>query len=153
MGKSLIYKLKRKNLSSLQKFFAAELAALIKEELRRGEGYIVTYAPRAEKSVREYGFDQAELLAVGVAKALDLPMEDVFERKRGANVQQKTLGRDEREENARGAFCICDGAELAGKTVVLIDDVTTTGSTAARLCELALAAGAVRIIFASVAKA
>lgn len=152
MAKSLIYKLKRKNITSLQKFFAEELAALIKEELRRGEEYTVTYAPRAEKSVREYGFDQAEMLALGAAKVLDLPLDDIFERERGANVQQKTLGRYEREDNARGAFRLCECAEVAGKTLIIIDDVTTTGSTAARLCALALDAGAKRIIFISVAK-
>jgi ComF family protein len=152
MAKSLIYKLKRKNLASLQRFLAEELSALIKEEICRGESCVITYAPRAEKSVHEYGFDQAQLLALGVAKATGLPMEDIFERERGANTQQKTLGAKEREENAKGAFRIYEDADIAGKALVIIDDVTTTGSTAARLCELALGAGAARIIFASVAK-
>jgi ComF family protein len=152
MAKALIYKLKRKNLASLQNFFAAELAGLIKGELRRGESYAVTFAPRAKKSVREYGFDQAELLARGVAKALELPLCEVFGRETGANTQQKTLDAKGREENAREAFFIYSESELAGKAVVIIDDVTTTGSTAGRLCALALEAGASRIIFVSVAK-
>ncbi len=152
MAKSLIYKLKRKNLSSLQVFLGSELASLIRQELRRGEKYIITYAPRAQKSVREYGFDQAELLARGASKSFHFPVESVFERERGANTEQKTLGREEREENAKGAFRICNGAEVAGKTLIIIDDVTTTGSTAARLCELALGAGAAGIVFISAAK-
>lgn len=152
MAKSLIYKLKRKNLSSLQEFFAAELALLIRQELRRGEKYILTYAPRSKKSVREYGFDQAELLALGASKSFRFPMETVFERERGADTEQKTLGADEREKNAKEAFRIRKDADVEGKTLIIIDDVTTTGSTAARLCELALDAGAAGIVFISVAK-
>ena len=152
MAKSIIYKLKRKNLSSLQEFLGGEIAELIRQELRRGEKYIITYAPRAKKSVREYGFDQALLLAEAAAKILNFPVEDVFERERGADTQQKTLGREEREQNARSAFRLCGGAEIEGKTLIIIDDVTTTGSTAARLCELALEAGAAGILFISAAK-
>jgi ComF family protein len=152
MAKSLIYKLKRKNLSSLQEFFAHELALLIRQELRRGEKYIITYAPRSKKSVREYGFDQAELLAKGASKSFRFPIEDVFERESGANTEQKKLGAAERAENAKSAFRLCEGAEIEGKTLIIIDDVTTTGSTAARLCELALSAGAAGIVFISVAK-
>ena len=83
MAKGLIYKLKRKNLSSLQKFFARECASLIKEEMRRGEEYVVTYAPRAKKSVREYGFDQAEILAREASKLLSLSHRMLFEREKG----------------------------------------------------------------------
>jgi len=151
-ARGLVYKLKRKNLSGLQKFFGAELAGLIKEEMRRGEQYIVAYAPRAKKGVSEYGFDQAEILAREAAKILALPQERLFERERGANVQQKTLGAKEREENAREAYLLCEEVCLEGKTVFIIDDVTTTGSTAKRLCELALSAGACRTVLVTVAK-
>ncbi len=152
MAKNLIYKLKRKNLPSLQKFFARELAAIIKDEIRSDREYIVTFAPRSKKSVREYGFDQAELLARETAKILSLPWGAIFEREKKANTQQKTLNAKEREENVKDAFHIYKENEPKEKTVILIDDVTTTGSTAARLCELALGAGAAEILFISVAK-
>ena len=152
MARGLIYKLKRKNLSGLQRFLAAEIAALIKEEMRRGEEYLVTYAPRARKSVREYGFDQAEILAREAAKALGSPFFRVFERERGADVQQKTLGAKEREQNAESAFYVCDGAGVEGKTLIIIDDVTTTGSTAKRLCDIALEKKSAGIIFVTAAK-
>ena len=152
MAKVLIYKLKRKNLSSLQNFFGTELALLIRQELRRGEEYIITYAPRAIRSVREYGFDQAELLAKAASKSFGFPMEEVFERECGADREQKKLGKEARAENAKSAFLLCKDAEVEGKTLIIIDDVTTTGSTAARLCELALGAGAESIVFISVAK-
>ncbi|MBQ9745285.1 MAG: ComF family protein [Clostridia bacterium] len=151
-ARSLVYKLKRKNLSALQKFFAAECASLIREEMRRGEEYIVTYVPRAKKSVREYGFDQAQILAREAAKALGLPAAELFLRERGADVQQKTLGAKEREQNAACAYTLCEDADAAGKTVVILDDVTTTGSTAKSLCRLAYEAGAKRVLLVTVAK-
>ena len=151
-AKGLIYKLKRRNLTSLQKFFARELSGLIKEEMKGGEEYILTYAPRAKKAVMEYGFDQAEILACEASKLLSLPLEEIFLRERRANVQQKTLDAKKREENANSAFSLFEEVEVAGKTVVIIDDVTTTGSTAQRLCTLALGAGAAKILFVSAAK-
>ena len=152
-AKAIIYKLKRKNVSSLQKFFARELALLIEEEMHTGEDCIISYAPRAEKAVREYGFDQAEILAREAAKKLSLTAADIFVRERSANVQQKTLGAKEREENANASFSLMENVQLNGKTIFLIDDVCTTGSTVARLSELALGAGAERIAVITVAKA
>lgn len=153
MAKTLIYKIKRKNISSLRKFFASECAALIKSEQKQGEEYFVSYAPRAKSAVLEYGFDQAELLAHEIAKALKLDMEDIFIREDGEDTQQKTLGATEREKNAKRAFSLCEGADIEGKTLILLDDVTTTGSTAKRLCELVLSAGAKNVLFISIAKA
>lgn len=151
-AKRLIYKLKQKNHSSLQNFFARELAMIIKEELRDGEEYIVTYAPRSKKAVLEYGFDQAELLARRVSEILGLPMEKIFLRESSENTQQKTLDAKARGENASRAFSLCSEAAIIGKALILIDDVTTTGSTAKRLCELALDAGAKKIVFMCAAK-
>ena len=152
MSKNIIYKLKRKNLPSLQKFFAQELAGIIKDEIKSDSEYIVTFAPRSKKSVREYGFDQAEILSKECAKILSLPWDSAFERDRKANTQQKTLNAKEREENVKEAFSIYSETELKGKTLILIDDVTTTGSTAASLCELALCEGTAEILFLSIAK-
>ena len=81
-----------------------------------------------------------------------MPFCRIFERERGADVQQKTLGAKEREQNAESAFYVCGGESAEGKTLIIIDDVTTTGSTAKRLCDLALEEKSAGIIFVSVAK-
>jgi len=55
---------------------------------------------------------------------------------------QTRLSREERARNMRGAFIVCDGIELHGERVVLVDDVLTTGATASACAEALAAHGA-----------
>lgn len=151
LSRTIIYKLKRKNVASLQKFLAHELVLLSREELKgRGEA-VVSYPPRAKSAVREYGFDHAKILAEGVACELGLPLAEAFERGESEK-QQKTLSAKEREENVKNAYFAAENADLTGKTLVIIDDVVTSGSTAARLCTLVHEKGCARIVLISAAK-
>ena len=56
------------------------------------------------------------------------------------------------EENVKNAYFAAENADLTGKTLVIIDDVVTSGSTAARLCTLAHEKGCARIVLISAAK-
>ncbi len=151
LSRAVIYKLKRKNSADLQKFLARECALLVLEEARSGEDTVISYPPRAQNAAREYGFDQAKILASEIAKITGLPLAEIF--RRGENGKaQKTLTAKEREENAGKAYLLAEGADLYGKTLVIVDDVVTSGSTAARLASLAADGGARRIVVVSVAK-
>ncbi len=151
LSHSIIYRLKRRNAADLQNFLAHECTALVREEVRRGEDTVITYPPRAESAVREYGFDQARILAYEIAKSVQLPLAEVFLRGESEKMQ-KTLTAKEREENAKHAYFLAEGADLHGKTVVIVDDVVTSGSTTARLATLVKVCGARRVIIISVAK-
>ena len=151
LSRTLIYKLKRKNLTRLQKFLASECASLIREEVRCGESIALTYPPRSESGMRKYGFDQARILAREVARITGADLEEVFCRGE-SEAEQKTLSAKEREENANEAYLLLEGADLTGKCAVIIDDVVTSGSTVARLASLAKTAGAERVMIISVAK-
>jgi ComF family protein len=99
------------------------------------------------------GYDQTWLLAVhGCAFAgLGRPVS-ALRRVRGAPAQS-TLGAEERAANLRGAFALRVRTELAGKTIVLVDDVVTTGATMTAAAAPLLAAGAARVIGVAVARA
>jgi len=93
---------------------------------------------------RERGYNQAELIAREIAAATGLPLLDAVERARAAAPSWK-LGRVERRSELAGAFAPRAGAAglVAGKRVLLIDDVAATGTTLEE-CAVALrAAGAV----------
>jgi ComF family protein len=81
---------------------------------------------------RERGYDQAELLARSLAGRLRLPLRaDLLVRQR-PTAPQTALAARERRANVAGAFSLrspAAGQELAGKRLLLLDDVTTTGST------------------------
>lgn len=149
LSRALIYKLKRKNIDALQRFLSHELAVLVRCEIRSGDDIAVSYPPRATSSVREYGFDHAKILAENVAKDLGLPLTEAFARGESEK-QQKTLSVAEREKNAENAY-VAGEADIRGKTLVIVDDVVTSGSTAARLCRIARDGGCVRVILISAA--
>lgn len=88
----------------------------------------VTYVPLGKKRRRERGFNQAELLAREVAKALCIPCENMLV-KTGRNRAQHTLSRRERILNVKGVYSADKRAAIAGKNILLIDDVLTTGAT------------------------
>ena len=98
--------------------------------------------PLHKKRRRLRGFDQAELLAKHIAETMDIPFIAGAERTRNTRTQTK-LTKSQRKENMDGAFA--PKATLSGR-VLLIDDVLTTGATAAACAQTLYQAGA-RCVF------
>ena len=86
-----------------------------------------------------------------LAREGGLPHDALLRRKKNTR-QQKQLTAAERERNAAKSFEIDQGACVAGKTVVLVDDICTTGSSLAGCTTLLLEAGAKRVFCAVIAK-
>ena len=145
----MIFALKRKNLSALQHFLSLELSKCL--SVYDLSDYTVTFAPRKPKSVREYGFDQAEILAKGVAENLNLPYEAIFAHAHFSKLQ-KELNAKERAENARQSYRLKKEISPETRGLLIIDDVMTTGSTLSVLVSLAKSAGYEKIAVACVAK-
>lgn len=96
------------------------------------------------------GTSAADEIARGVAAGLGLPCRRLLRRTR-ATPMQNTLPAGERRGNVRGAFRV--RGRLAGRRVLLVDDVTTTGATLAACGEAAVSAGAAAVYAAAVARA
>ena len=97
------------------------------------------------------GYNHARLLAGAVAGELGIPTGDELIRVRHTP-PQTSLSRTARMENLHGAFAVTNEANIDGATVVLVDDVTTTGATANEAARTLLRAGASRAILAVIAK-
>ena len=149
LSKQIVFGLKRKNLTVLQNFLSAELTKRLSAyDL---SDYTVTYAPRKPKSVREYGFDQAEILAKNIAKACDLPFETIFRHARFSKLQ-KELNAKERAENAEKSYTLRTDTVRETEGLLIVDDVMTTGSTLSALVSLAKTAGYDKVAVVCVAK-
>lgn len=97
------------------------------------------------------GFNQSELLARAIARRSGIPAVNALRRVR-ATETQAGLSNTRRRANVRAVFRPQRGAGLQGKRVLLIDDVMTTGSTAAA-CALTLKrAGAKKVVLLTVAR-
>lgn len=99
---------------------------------------------------RERGYNQSDAIAEGIALAL--PGSTVLHGldRRRHTASQTTFDAAGRRENVRAAFTY-RGASLRGRSVLVCDDVCTTGSTLNTCAEALLAAGAVRVAAAAVA--
>ncbi|HET7181870.1 MAG TPA: hypothetical protein VFI15_06515, partial [Candidatus Limnocylindrales bacterium] len=111
--------------------------------------------PASPDRVRERGYDQAALLAGEAARRLRLPMLPVLERTR-ATTAQFDLDRAARASNLGGAFRVSpqrgSSTPVAGRWLVLVDDVVTTGATLAACASTLLDAGALAVSAIAVAR-
>lgn len=98
--------------------------------------------PMARGRRRERGFNQAEVLAKGVAKHLGIPMETSLLEKIGETSQQSKVARVDRHANIESHYRIRDPHKLYGKNVLLFDDMITTGRTMGVLAEMIRKSGA-----------
>jgi len=97
------------------------------------------------------GFNQSEILARIVAKQRGIAMIDGVKRIR-ATATQAGLSHRTRRKNVAGAFRVSRKTKLAGKRILLIDDVMTTGSTAAACASAMKDAGAASVTLLTVAR-
>ena len=111
----------------------------------------VISVPLSKKRLQERGFDQAALIAKKVAKELKLPYVSKLLIKKKDTPKQSTLGRAERMRNVKHAFAVASGCDVRGKTLLLIDDIYTTGATADAASAVLNKAGAAMVLIATVA--
>jgi predicted amidophosphoribosyltransferase len=103
--------------------------------------------------LRKRGYSQSRLLAQAVAKELGLPLERLLRKRTHRPAQSGLRDAAARRANVSGAFAPCRGAEIEGKTVLLIDDVITSGATLSECSRVLLTAGAERVLCATLCKA
>jgi ComF family protein len=99
------------------------------------------------------GYNQADAVAGELATALGLPVRPSWLVRTRPAVQHGQPSASAREGNVRGAFRAGRRASFAGATVLVVDDVMTTGSTVAEAARVIRAAGAGRVAVAALARA
>jgi ComF family protein len=136
---------------------AAALAGLMRKALSNASEYLkadmIVAVPLHPARKRERGYNQAHLLAVHLSKALDKPApENIVKRARHTKTQTK-LNKQERRENVRGIFEVKRPEMVQGMTLILVDDVLTTGATIGSCARTLLDAGAAKVLALTAAAA
>ncbi|MDO5319260.1 MAG: ComF family protein [bacterium] len=113
---------------------------------------VVVPVPLHPKRERERGYNQSALLAVALAKRLKRRFDHrALIRPRDTEHQARLSG-DDRKNNLRDAFAVAEPQWIRGRTILLVDDVMTTGSTLSHCARPLLKAGASRVWCATVAR-
>lgn len=94
--------------------------------------------PLHTKKLQQRGFNQAQIICDNLHKQLNIPMLTELILRNKETIPQEGLSIHKRESNLRAAFAYKKSAaqNLAGKNIVIIDDVVTTGATINSLCKL-----------------
>lgn len=125
-------------------FYVEQLLGRFGEKLGQLAFDAVIPVPIHRSRRRERTFNQAELLAEGIAEGLGLPMiSDLLVRSR-RTTPQKELDPQKRRRNLSGAFKICERSpawKRYWRRVLLVDDIYTTGSTASACAQVLKQAG------------
>lgn len=105
------------------------LAQSADNQLKEIKDLVVMPVPLHPKRLRERGFNQSSLLAGHVAHSFHADLDFLSLRRTRYTSPQTRLGKKERRKNVKGAFNMTNPDVVKGKTILLVDDVATTGST------------------------
>lgn len=110
------------------------------------ENLLIMPVPLHQARLRQRGFNQSLVLARHVAGRLGAELDFLSLRRTRKTLPQTGLGKKERTRNVKGAFALEYPSKAGGRSVLLVDDVSTTGNTLSQ-CALALKRGKAREVF------
>ena len=134
-------------------YLGEELAELLAEWLQAWTTDLDLVVPVPLHWSRRWirGYNQAERIARPLAAALDLPCVAALRRERWTR-PQTSLTREERRHSQRQSFCLASSADIRDASVLLVDDVMTTGATLRAAAAVLRRGGAARVIAAVAAR-
>ena len=113
----------------------------------------LTWVPVSRLREFRRGYDQVELLAKAVGRELGISPVPLLKKVRHTRPQSGLHGAEKRRANVLGAYRVIAPAGVAGKRILLLDDILTTGSTAGECARVLLTAGAKEVHCAVIAAA
>ena len=140
-----------------QPYVPREVETLLRDVVKReplSRSTRVIPVPLHPKRLKTRGFNQASIIGQTVSKALKLPLDEVS-LVRVSTTEKYRAGMDTkgRRDTVAGAFRVAHPRLIAGESILLVDDVFTTGATISACAETLLAAGAENVFVLTVARA
>lgn len=145
-----IYRFKYAGRQEYADFFGEQIAEYLGEFIRgqRPDAFVPIPLHRRRKTRR--GYNQAQLLAEAAGREMGIPVYSELLVRERDTVPQKKLNPQERQNNLKKAFNISEN-DVKLKTIIVIDDIYTTGSTIDEAARALKTAGAERVFFVALA--
>lgn len=135
---SLVYAIKRGEREDLFDFLAELLSGAVKSHGIPLDNAVITNVPRRKSAILRFGVDHARLLSERTSKLLGIRYLDLL--KSGAKTAQKSLKGVDRIANTD--FTVTADMDLSGHTVIILDDIVTTGASMGSAATLIRSMGA-----------
>ena len=149
LSRSIAIRLKYGRKVALARTMARFMAPLLRSD---GDDPILVPVPLHRTRLWQRGFNQSALVAAELARTTGLRSDPRLLKRVRRTPALKGMSLSQRKRTVAGAFRVEQSAELAGRTVVLVDDVLTTGSTANACARALKSAGAGRVELVSWAR-
>jgi len=145
---ALIKRAKYNNRKYVLDSFSEDLANLYLKNYFNAD--YLTFVPMSKKAERRRGYNQSKVLCEKVSQRVCVPVFYGIEKIKETERQAK-LGRDKRLKNLKDAFHVSVRKDIKDKAIVIVDDVSTTGSTGEALASKLKRAGAKKVSLITVA--
>jgi ComF family protein len=133
--------------------FLADLLMREAAPVLRGQNWdAIAPVPLHPLKLREREFNQAARLAAPLATTAGIPLNEKILERIAPTATQTLLTREQRATNMKNAFAVRRGVDLAGKKIILVDDVFTTGATTNACARALRGAGAADVCVWTVAR-
>lgn len=148
--KEAVYRFKYENRREYADFFGKQLAEKLGDEMKVWNADAIVPVPLYKDKEKMRGYNQAALIARILGKELNIPVLENFIFRIKSTVPQKELIGKERQNNLKNAFKIGQN-DVKLKTIIVVDDVYTTGATMDEIAQCLKSAGIHRVYCVSLA--
>ena len=132
--RNTILNFKFKNMALYYTYLGSKMTEYYFEYIMESYDYI-TAVPIHKKKLKVRGYNQAELLAEYISEQINIPYCTVL--KRTVNTKpQNALNKKERVTNIKNAFSLIDNIDIKNKSILIVDDIFTTGTTINECCKV-----------------
>ena len=141
----LVYGLKFGEKESFGTLMGYMLASCLSDDLVNAD--IIVPIPLSSKRLKERGYNQAEVISDVISKRMNIPLVcDLLVRNRNTNRQAKCKSNEDRVKNVSGAFECNVEWDIENLSILLVDDVVTTGNTMHEAASVLLDNGAKEVL-------
>jgi ComF family protein len=151
---NLIHSLKYEQKYLAGIFLGRLIAKIWFEEIQKWNADLIIPVPLHRLKKLERGYNQSYYIVKGLEKELKIPINNRLLKRIRQTESQTFFNHFKRKENVKNAFCLTRKHGCRGKTIILVDDVITTGSTVSECASVLKKAGALKIygLFAAIAQ-